>query len=213
MKAQSMTPLGSTYWRLVDVMRIGFLVAALIGATGLPVFAQQTGAAAGEAVWAPGIGGVARVMRTTARVDAVDTATRTLTLKGTAGSLPVFAGPEIHNFGEIRVGDIVVVRYLEALSLELKRRGAVAHERAETQTSGAAAGAARRVIVVADVVAKDAKKRTVTLRGPKQTVTVKVSDPEQLRHVQPGDQVEATYTDAAAVAVEPALSVRHVARR
>jgi hypothetical protein len=189
-------------------MRIGFLTAALIGATGLPAFAQQPGAAAGEAVSTPGKGAVARVARAIARVEAIDATTRTLTLKSTGGSLPVVAGPEIQNFGEIRVGDIVVVRYLEALSVELKQGGPSVRERAETRTASAAADTARRVTVVAEVVAKDAKKRTAMLRGPKQTVTIKVSDPEQLKLVQVGDQVEATYTEAVVVSIEPALSVR-----
>ncbi len=193
-------------------MRIGLLMAALIGATGLPVFAQQPGAAAGEAVFTSGKFAVARVALVTAQVEAIDAATRTLTLKGTGDSLPVVAGPEVRNFGEIRIGDVVVVRYLEALSLELKRATANVRERAETRTGSAAADTARRVTVVADVVAKDAKKRTATLRGPKQTVTVKVSDPEQLRLVEVGDQVEATYTEAALVSVEPARTRTGVPR-
>jgi Cu/Ag efflux protein CusF len=48
------------------------------------------------------------------------------------------------------------------------------------------------------------KRQTVTLRGPKQTVTLKVRDPKQLKLVKAGDQVEATYTEAAAISVEPA---------
>ena len=194
-------------------MRIRLLIGTLISAICLPVFAQQPGAAAGAAASAPAKIAVARVALVTAQVEAIDAATRTLTLKGTGDSLPVVAGPEVRNFGEIRVGDVVVVRYLEALSLELKRRGAGVRDRAETRTGSAAAGPPRRVTVVADVVAKDAKMRTATLRGPQQTVTVKVSDPEQLRLVQIGDQVEATYTEAVVVSIEPALSVRDVARR
>jgi hypothetical protein len=43
----------------------------------------------------------------------------------------------------------------------------------------------------------------VTLRGPKRTVDVKVRDPEQFKLIAKGDQIEATYTEAIAVAVTP----------
>ena len=49
------------------------------------------------------------------------------------------------------------------------------------------------------------KNQTVTLRGPKQTVTLKVLDPAQFKNITAGDQVEATYTEALALAVKPAL--------
>jgi hypothetical protein len=43
----------------------------------------------------------------------------------------------------------------------------------------------------------------VSLRGPKQTVDLQVRDPEQFKLVKVGDQVEATYTEAVALSVEP----------
>jgi ribosomal protein L6P/L9E len=64
--------------------------------------------------------------------------------------------------------------------------------------------AGRKVTVVADVVDVNAAKQTVTLRGPKQTVELPVRDPEQLKRMAKGDQIEATYTQALAVTVAPA---------
>ena len=58
--------------------------------------------------------------------------------------------------------------------------------------------------ITAEVVALDAKTQVVTLRGPKRTVDLKVRDPEQFKLIAKGDRVEATYTEAMAVAVEPA---------
>jgi hypothetical protein len=43
------------------------------------------------------------------------------------------------------------------------------------------------------VVAVDAANQTVTLRGPTQTVELRVRDPEQLKPVKVGDQVDATH--------------------
>jgi hypothetical protein len=55
------------------------------------------------------------------------------------------------------------------------------------------------------VIGVDAQNQRVTLRGPQRTVEVKVHDPAQFKLIAKGDQVEATYTEAVAVAVEPAM--------
>src|SRR5215470_7476087 len=71
---------------------------------------------------APGKGVAEHAAVVTATVKAVDAAHRSITLEGPGGevfTLPV--GPEAENFGQIRAGDLVVVRYLEALALELKK--------------------------------------------------------------------------------------------
>jgi ASC-1-like (ASCH) protein len=44
----------------------------------------------------------------------------------------------------------------------------------------------------------------VTVKGPQRTVELKVRDPEQLKLVAVGDQIQATFTEALAVAVTPA---------
>jgi len=52
-------------------------------------------------------------------------------------------------------------------------------------------------------VAVDPAKQIVTLKGPKQTVDLRIPDPEQFKRIAKGDQVEAKFTQAFAVAVEP----------
>ena len=49
----------------------------------------------------------------------------------------------------------------------------------------------------------DAVTQTVTVKGPERTVDLKVRDPEQFKLVAVGDQIQATYTEALAVAVTP----------
>ena len=44
----------------------------------------------------------------------------------------------------------------------------------------------------------------VTVKGPKRTVELKVQDPAQFKMIKKGDQIEATFTEAVAVAVTPA---------
>jgi len=161
---------------------------------------------------APGKGAVARVAQITASVEAVDTAKRTVTLKGPAGDIVVLAvGSEVQNFDQIRAGDLVVVRYLDALTLELRKRGTALRERNDRDVTDRAlpgerpaAIAAHEVHVVADIIAVDPVTRTVRLRGPTRVVDLRVDDPEQFKLVAVGDQVEATYTEAVAISVEPA---------
>lgn len=184
--------------------RFAVLTAALLGATA-GALAQQPAPEAGPPA-------VASVVRITASVEGVDAANRTVTLKGPRGrvvTLPV--GSEVQNFDQVKAGDIVVVRYLEALSLDLKKSGTGIRERTETQTIAPTkpgerptAAEARQLTVVADVVGVDPKRQLVTLRGPRRTVEVKVRDPNQLKLLKVGDQVEATYTEAAAISIEPA---------
>jgi len=50
----------------------------------------------------------------------------------------------------------------------------------------------------------DPLTQTVRLRGPTRVVDLRVDDPEQFKLVAVGDQVEATYTEAVAISVEPA---------
>jgi len=59
--------------------------------------------------------------------------------------------------------------------------------------------------VTADVVNVDADKQLVTVKNDKGEVfELGVRDPEQLKLVKKGDQVQATYTEAVAIGLEPA---------
>ena len=194
-------------------MRKLFVSAALVAAASVPAFAQKPDAASASVTkTTPGTGTITNMAKITASVEAIDAAARTVTLKGPRGKVVTLAvGPEVKNFDQVKVGDMVVVRYAEALTLELKKGGKELRQRSEREGSdraqpgerpGAAAG--RQITVIADVTAVDRKKQVVTLRGPKQTVDLKLRDPEQIKLVKVGDQVEATYQEAIAVSVEPA---------
>jgi ribosomal protein L6P/L9E len=172
-----------------------------------PVTAQTGNMAVGTA---PGKVGAAQTVSITSTITVIDKGTRDITLKGPQGNeVTLTAGPEVKNFDNLKVGDQVIAQYVEALTLELKKGGGMAVGR--TEKAGAAGGepgkmpagaAGRRVTIVADVVDVDAAKQTVTLRGPKRTVELKVPDPEQFKRIAKGDQVEATYTQALAISVE-----------
>jgi hypothetical protein len=183
---------------------------SIVAAIAWPAAAQTAAVVGGSA---PGKAGVAKTVKLTASITAIDKATRDVTMKGPQGNeLTVTAGPDVKNFDQMKVGDQVNVEYIEALTLELKKGGG--QKVARTEQAGAAgakpgaqpAGAVgRQVTIVADVVAVDAATQSVTLRGPKRTVVLPVADSEQFKRIAKGDQVEATYTQALAIAVEPVV--------
>ena len=183
--------------------QLAILVAAALAAT---AFAQDKKAPDAKGVVA---GEVTRVVST---VEAVDQATRVVTLKGKDGKTVTFvAGPEVKNLAQVQKGDVVTMDYIEAVALKLNKAPGAVRARTETQfKEGAAAGQkpagiiGNHVKVVASVEALDAKAGKVTLRGPQRTVELKVKDPAALKNVKVGDMVEAEYVEALAVKVEKA---------
>jgi len=188
--------------------------AALIAAVSMPAHAQQKPSADTPPVTstAPGTTTVATRSTVSATVQAIDPKTRQVTLKGPYDRvITVTAGPEVSRLDEIKVGDTVVMNFSEALSLTLKKDGKELRSRRETDApfrpvEGAlpAGVTSSRVEIVADVIAVDEKAQTVTLRGPKQTMELRVSDADQFALIKVGDQIQAVYTEAVAYSIEHA---------
>ena len=190
------------------------VLAALIALTALPALAQKPDLAGGVVVGSePGKAAVARTVEVAAQVVAIDKATRTVTLKGPRGNIvDVVAGDEVKNFAQIKVGDFVVVRALQSLTLALQKTksGGAAISATETAVQAKpgqrpAAAAAREVTAIAKVTAVDRKASTISLRGPRgNTVTLDVQNPDHFNVVKVGDEVQVVYTEAVAISVEPA---------
>ena len=191
-------------------MRLSILFAAIISAVALaqPAISQTGGAAMTSS---PGKVGVAQTVEVAANITAIDKATRAITLKGPKGDeVTIVAGSEVRNFDQLKGGDTVNMKYYESLALELKKGGGLKVEKTEKAGAvGAKPGetpagvAGRQVTVVGDVIALDAATQTVTVKGPQRTVNLKARDPEQFKLIAVGDQIQATYTEAIAVAVTP----------
>ena len=187
-----------------------FAAALLAPAAFAPAAFAQGGGMAVQS--SPGSVTAAQTVRITATITKIDPATREITLKGPKGNeIVVVAGEQVKNFAQMKVGEQVNADYLEALTLDLKKGGGMQVGRTEDAGMKSAAPgskpgaiAARQVTVVADVVDVDPARQVVTLKGPQRTVELHVRDPEQFKLVAKGDQVQATYTEAVAVAVEPA---------
>ena len=186
------------------------VAASLVVAFGLPATAQAEDKAVMTS--SPGQATIAQKRKITATVEAVDAAKREITLKGPKGKVvPLSVSPDVRNLEQVKVGDQLVVTYVEALSLTLKKDGKEIPARntksdAVRSAEGAKPGGAvaEHVKVVADVTAVNRKTHMVTLKGPKQEVDLYVGDPAQLKLIKVGDQIEAEYTQALAIAVEPA---------
>jgi hypothetical protein len=192
------------------------LALALIAATSAPfAFGQASGPTAAAVVTSePGKAAAVSAVQVSAKVVAIDKATRVVTLKGPQGkAFDIVAGDQVKNFDQIKVGDAVVARYMESLTLELQPKGKAANDDVTVREGVAqakpgerpAAGGARQVTLVAKVTAVDPQAGTITLTGPKgKAVPLKVQNPDQFKVVKVGDRVEVTYTEALALSVEPA---------
>jgi len=195
-------------------MRKTLVAFAIFACGALPAAAQQKPDVTGGTAVAsdPGRAAIARTIKVTAQVTSIEKATRTLTLKGPDGkTTDVVVGEEVKNFPQIKVGDFVVVQVVQSLALELMKTkggeavGATGGMATAKPGERPAAIAAREVTAIAKVTAVDPKGKTISLRGPRgNTVKLDVQNPEQFKVVKVGDEVQVTYTEAAAVSVEPA---------
>lgn len=188
-----------------------YLVIAALLAMAPAAWAQQESM---EMSKAPGTATIKGTRTVTATVQDIDPATRTVMLKTPNGKVvEVEVGDEARNFDQLKVGDIVTAVYREALTMSLKKGGGGTPSVEETPSmertpAGAKPGGTlgREVKIVADVVAVNPKTRMVTLKGPKgNTLDLKVEDPAQFANIKKGDQVDAVYTEALAISVEPAV--------
>lgn len=177
------------------------LVFAQIAPTGAVVVQKEKGAVR-----------VGKTVMLQGAITAIDQESRRVTIKGGSGNeLSMVAGPEVKNFAQLKVGDIVTLNVIQSLALELKKGGTELRQRTEgTDTAQAKpgekpmAGEASTVRVIADVTAVNRKTGMVTLRGPQRTLDLQVKDKAMLKDIAVGDQVEANYVEATVISVKGA---------
>jgi hypothetical protein len=177
---------------------------------------QAAGSAAKETIAAARTDeavGAVRTVEARATVTAIDQATRIVTLKAENGKeLTTKVSDEVRNLAQVKVGDVVVLTYKEALAVSLgageaTAEGAVAAGRAKPGELPAGF-VGQTATVAAKVEAIDLTANTVTFKGPEgNTRTVPVKDPknvEFLKKLKVGDTVTITYAEALAVSLQPA---------
>jgi hypothetical protein len=195
----------------VGTSMIAFAISAiLIGAAPLAARAQTSIAE----TTAPGKYGMSGTVKMTATVVLIDIGSRDVVLIDSQGKMHrVNVSDQARNLDQVKVGDKVTTEYTEAISLQLKKRGAADSPPAsgveamirapKGMKPGGAVG--RKVTAYATVVAVNPAKQFATLRGPLgNEYDVQVLDPAQLKAVKKGDDVEVVYTEALAISVQPA---------
>ena len=145
-----------------------------------------------------------------ATVEAVEAASRTLTLKKPDGTYVVtVAGPDIARFAEIKVGQKVNVRYIDNVVVRLKKPGEPDVDTAAKATTGAGGALpggtrAKQRTITASITAIDPNMPSITFTGPNGwKYSSKVEDKEALAKVKVGDKVDIVWTEAVLVSVEP----------
>jgi hypothetical protein len=152
-----------------------------------------------------------RLISSSATVEAIDQKSRMITLRGPGGDKITFkVDDQVKNLPQVKVGDKVVVDYLETMAIQVVKPGESEADR-ETVVESAEPGEKPAVAVVektsvtATIEKIDRTMPSITLRIPDGTlVTLKVRHPERLKLVKIGDELKITFEKAVVVAVEPA---------
>lgn len=150
-------------------------------------------------------------IKSEAEVVAIDLKTRKVTLKGEDGAVQeIVVGKDARNLPQVKVGDRVVIEYDQILAIKLKKGAGL--RTTEEREGGARAALGEKpgaVMVkethfVADIIAIDAKKGIVTIKGAKGRIfDLKVKDKKNLAGVVVGDQVEGIYEQVLSLLVLP----------
>jgi hypothetical protein len=144
----------------------------------------------------------------TATIEAIDKASRVVTLKGPKGnSVDVKAPDQMEGFNSLKVGDEVTATYFAAVMLRARKPGdpAATGEPATTvrrteRTPGSDTRQERTFTVTVEAV--DMKAPSLRVKGPQgRVVTMTVADPKQLQNLKAGDTVDLTYFESLLVKV------------
>ncbi|HEA3131774.1 TPA: hypothetical protein RVR73_003102 [Aeromonas hydrophila] len=183
----------------------------IAGLLSLSTCLAQAAEVATEVTTAPGKANLVEAVSAQATVTAIDMASRKVSLKNAAGeSLDIVAGEQVTNLANLKVGDVVALRYLQMLDLELlkgtagvrKRIVEVAADKAEAGEKPGA-GIGKKVTLYGDVIAVDKGQQTITVKGVDHTLVLKVHNPAQFALIAKGDQIKAVQTQAVGIGILP----------
>lgn len=158
---------------------------------------------------APGQASLAQELTASATVTAIDLETRQVSLKNAEGeTFDIVAGEQVANLPNVKVGDKVMLKYLQILDVELLKGTAGIRKRiveVDGERAGAdekpGGGVGMKVTIYADVIGLDKQQQTVTVRGVDDTLTIKINNPEQFNLIAEGDQLKAVQTKAIGIGI------------
>ncbi|MFQ2198698.1 hypothetical protein ACK33S_12210 [Aeromonas hydrophila] len=183
----------------------------IAGLLSLSTCLAQAAEVATEVATAPGKANLVETVSAQATVTAIDMASRKVSLKNAAGeAFDIVAGEQVTNLANLKVGDVVALRYLQMLDLELlkgtagvrKRIVEVAADKAEAGEKPGA-GIGKKVTLYGDVIAVDKGQQTITVKGVDHTLVLKVHNPAQFALIAKGDQIKAVQTQAVGIGILP----------
>ena len=135
-----------------------------------------------------------RYVTATATIEAIDLDKRVVTLKGDDGRVfDVKVGPQAKNLAQLKKGDLVTVKYHEAVSAKVYKAGEapkITEESSSLETAkpGEQPGGkvASKVTVTATIESIDMKEPAVMLKTMAgKYLVVKIEDPKLLANVEP----------------------------
>jgi Cu/Ag efflux protein CusF len=144
----------------------------------------------------------------TATIEAIDKASRVITLKESTGQLLDVAAPaEMEGFNNLKVGDRVTATYFQAIAVSVRKPGApatpstpVTTTRREDRKPGSETRKQQTFTVTVESV--DPKAPALTVKGPKgRVMTLGVADAAQLQNIKAGDSVDVTYYESLMIKV------------
>lgn len=183
----------------------------IAGLLSLSTCLAQAAEVATEVATAPGKANLVEAVSAQATVTAIDMASRKVSLKNAAGeALDIVAGEQVTNLANLKVGDVVALRYLQMLDLELLKGTAGVRKRIVEVAAGKAeagekpgAGIGKKVTLYGDIIAVDKGQQTITVKGVDHTLVLKVHNPAQFALIAKGDQIKAVQTQAVGIGILP----------
>lgn len=141
----------------------------------------------------------------------VNKKTRELTLRDDQGNEEtVIASDEVHNFNQIKKGDVLEVEYHRAAASVLQKVGDTTSAGESLDVKRAEPGekpgmmALHTKTIVATVLDVDTQNRLLTVKGPKGNVVI-VEVPDDMKafdSLKAGDKISAEYAEAVAISVK-----------
>lgn len=154
--------------------------------------------------------------RLSATIESINRDERLVELRSGDDVTTVQVPDEVRNFDQMKVGDEVVISYYQGIAAQFKKKGEsktvgqvnMAHDIDRAPQGARPAGVAANAVTTTVVIeAVDRPNNAVTFTGPSGMMrTVQVKDPDAQQFIgtlKKGDEVEVTYTEALAVAVQP----------
>jgi hypothetical protein len=152
------------------------------------------------------------MIKISATIQAIDSTTRTLTLRDDKGNEDTFSvGDGVQRFNELKVGQKVDITYYESIVFQVVKPGEkgsgtsieAALDRAKSALPAGTLAVQEKATVT--VKAVDPAVPSITVTTPDgRTVTRKVENKKNIEGVKAGDKIDITYTRAVVTSVQNA---------